>query len=71
MSLDRKAYDKWFGPCIVVRQTAGGAYICAELSGAVIGQRIARDRVIPYKARKAIKVPEQLEKWVDVSRDAL
>ena len=71
MSLDRKAYNKWFGPCVVIRQTAGGSYICAELSGAVLGERIARDRVIPYFARQKIEVPPNLEEWVDISRDAL
>ena len=71
MSLDRKAYNKWFGPCIVLRQTAGGAYICTEMSSVVLGERIARERVIPYFARRKILVPEKLEDWVDVSRDTI
>jgi hypothetical protein len=71
MSLDRKAYDKWFGPCIVVRQAAGGAYICAEMNGAVIGERISRDRVMPYFARTCIELPKRLEDWIDISRDSL
>jgi hypothetical protein len=70
-SLDRKAYNKWFGPCIVLRQTASGAYICAEMSGYVLGERIAREHVIPYFARRKIEVPEKLEDWVDISRDAI
>jgi hypothetical protein len=69
-SLSRKMYNKWFGPCIVLRRTKGGAYICAELNGSVIGERIARERVIPYIARKKIKVPPNLD-WINVSRNAL
>jgi hypothetical protein len=69
-SLSGKMYNKWMGPCIVLRRTKGGAYICAELNGAVFGERIARDRVIPYLARKRIQVPDHLD-WVDISRDSL
>jgi hypothetical protein len=46
---------------VVIRQGAGGAYICAELNGAVIGERIARDRVMPYFARRTIELPKNLE----------
>ena len=70
-SLDRKMYNRWFGPCIVLRQSKGGAYICADLDGTVIGERIARDRVIPYMAREKIEIPTKLENWIDISRDAL
>jgi hypothetical protein len=66
-SLDRKVYDKWFGPCIVIRQTAGGSYICAEMNGNVNGERLARERLIPYLARQCIELPSRLEDWVDLS----
>ena len=46
-------------------------YICAEMSGVVLGERVARDRVIPYFVRQKITVPENLEDWVDISRDAI
>ena len=70
-SLDRKMYNRWFGPCIVLRQSKGGAYICADLDVTVICERIARDRVIPYMAREKIEIPTKLENWIDISRDAL
>jgi hypothetical protein len=70
-SLDRKSYDQWFGPCIVIRPVAGGAYICTEMNGTVIGERIARDRVVPYFARRKMQLPENLEDWIDVSRTSL
>lgn len=41
------------------------------MNGAVIGQRIARDRVMPYKARRNIELPKNLDDWIDVSRDSL
>ena len=36
-----------------------------------MGERIARERVIPYFARRKIPVPEKLEDWVDISRDTI
>jgi hypothetical protein len=57
MTWDRKAKPRWFGPMIVVRRHAGGAYQLAELDGAVSASRFAAFRVIPYYPRKNIDIP--------------
>lgn len=50
----RKAKPKYLGPMVVVRRTRGGAYILAELSGAISALRYAAFRVIPYHPRPSI-----------------
>jgi hypothetical protein len=57
MTWDRKAKPRWFGPMIVVKRHAGGAYQLAELDGAVSASRFAAFRVIPYYLRKNIDIP--------------
>ena len=45
---------------MVLRQTKGGSYICAELNGAVSFKRYAAFRLIPYVARDPVKIPWEL-----------
>jgi len=49
--LDRKTKQHYFGPMLVIKQQQSGAYILAELDGAVKVQKIAQFRVIPYLPR--------------------
>lgn len=53
----RKSKPRYLGPMVVVRKTRGGAYILAELDGAVSQTRYAAFRVIPYHARSRLSVP--------------
>jgi hypothetical protein len=49
-SLDRKTKPRWIGPMVIVRQTTHGAYILAEIDGAISKLRFAAFCVIPYHA---------------------
>nr|VWP00813.1 Uncharacterized protein [Ganoderma boninense] len=51
-SLNRKMRPRYLGPYLVVSRNRGGAYIVAEIDGAVLDRPIAAFRVLPYLARK-------------------
>ena len=51
MEASRKSKPRYLGPFMVVRRTQGGSYILSELNGAILAQRFARFRIIPYHAR--------------------
>lgn len=55
--LQRKSKPRYFGPMIVVKRSTGGAYILAELDGAVAVEPYAAFRVIPYYSRSTVKIP--------------
>jgi hypothetical protein len=57
-SLDRKTKPRWIGPMVIVRQMTHGAYIFAEMDGAVSKLRFAAFCVIPYHdhARRRINL---------------
>lgn len=50
-SLNRKMRPRYLGPLVIISRNRGGAYILAELNGAVFDQPVAQFRVIPYKAQ--------------------
>jgi hypothetical protein len=50
-SLDRKTKPRWIGPMVIVHQTTHGAYILAEMDGAISKLRFAAFCVILYHAR--------------------
>jgi hypothetical protein len=58
-SLDRKTKPRWIGPMVIVQQTSHGAYISAEMDGAVSKLRFAAFCIIPYHARR--KAPIDLQ----------
>ena len=71
MSLNKKMRRRWEGPYIVVTRKQGGAYILADMSGRVSKDKIAAFRVIPYFARRQIKIPENITDILDQSSESL
>ena len=51
-SLNRKTRPRYIGPMVVVGRNRGGAYLLAELDGAVLDRPVAAFRLIPYFARE-------------------
>ena len=56
--LGGKFYQRWNGPYVVIKRNRGGAYVIAELNGAVFDRPVAAFRLIPYLARESIFVPD-------------
>jgi ribosomal protein L21E len=70
-SLDKKMKPRYNGPMIVVAQGKNGAYIVAEMTGAVLHQKIARFRVVPYFARTKIALPEGIMASIDADKSII
>ena len=68
-SLDRKMKQRYLGPLVVVSRNKGGAYVLAELNGAVLDRPIAAFRVAPYFART--EPIEYTDEELDVSVEEL
>nr|GAT44941.1 predicted protein [Mycena chlorophos] len=69
-SIGQKMRERYFGPLLVISRNKGGAYIIAELDGAVYDRPIAAFRVIPYFAREKLDLPP-LEDFLDISTGRL
>ena len=69
-ALNRKMRPRYFGPMIIISRNQGGAYIVCDLDGTLLHAPIAAFRVIPYLARKEIKLPD-LDQFIDVSAERL
>ena len=59
VSIERKTANRYMGPYEVVRQTRGGSYVLAELSGTPLRTSVAAFRLIPYIQRR------DLDDWAD------
>jgi hypothetical protein len=70
-SLNSKMDPRYLGPMVVIRRTKGGAYLVAELTGAMFQGRIAAFRVIPYEARREIPLPAKIHDLIDISPETL
>lgn len=55
--LSRKTKPRYLGPLVVIRRTWNGAYILAELNGAVSKLPYAAFRLIPYLPRSKVSIP--------------
>jgi hypothetical protein len=66
-----KMKPRYLGPMVVIRRTKGGAYLVAEMNGAMFQERIAAFRVIPYEARHSIQIPAKIQRFIDISEETL
>ena len=54
VSIERKTANRYMGPYRIIRQTQGGAYVLAEMDGAILRHHVAAYRLLPYIQRNEI-----------------
>ncbi|ETW83218.1 hypothetical protein HETIRDRAFT_315669 [Heterobasidion irregulare TC 32-1] len=69
-ALNRKMRPRYLGPLLVISRNRGGAYILAELDGSVFDRPVAAFRIIPYFARRSLKLAD-IEALLDISQERL
>ncbi|ETW78898.1 hypothetical protein HETIRDRAFT_172466 [Heterobasidion irregulare TC 32-1] len=69
-ALNQKMRLWYLGPLLVISRNRGGAYILAELDGSVFDWLIAAFHVIPYFARRSLKLTK-LKALLDISQERL
>ena len=53
---------------MVIRRTRGGAYILAEMNGAVLKEKVGAFRVLPHHARyEPIELPDNIHELIDLT----
>jgi hypothetical protein len=70
-SLDKKMKPRYDGPMIAVRRSRNGDYVVATMAGAVLRQKVAKFRVIPYFARRRIAIPDNISDILDTDPEIL
>ena len=71
LSADRKIKPRYLGSMIVIRCLRGGAFILAELDGAVWQNKVVAFRVVPYLARKEISYNKEVKQLLDTPEESI
>ena len=66
VSIERKTANRYMGPYRIVRRTQGGAYILAEMDGALLRHHVAAYRLTPYIQRNEI---DEIANDLDISSE--
>ena len=67
-SLNRKMKPRYLRLLIVISHNKGGAYIICELDGSILHRPVAAFRLLPYLARKSIKLQDD---FIDIDTKRL
>ena len=59
-ALNRKMRARYTGPVVVICRNKGGAYVVCELDGTVYDRPVAAFRLLPYRARSQIPLPDDV-----------
>lgn len=70
-NLDKKMKARYNGPMIVIKRLSGGAYIIAEMNGAVFKEKVGAFRLLPYQARRRIELPDNIQDLIEITPEAL
>ncbi|KZS86376.1 hypothetical protein SISNIDRAFT_420989 [Sistotremastrum niveocremeum HHB9708] len=57
--IGNKTEPRYIGPYLVIRKTVGGAYVLAELTGAILSTRFSANRLVPLYSRRS-KSPDDI-----------
>ena len=66
VSIERKTANRYMGPYRIIRQTQGGAYVLAEMDGAILRHHVAAYRLLPYIQRNEI---DEIVSDLDISSE--
>jgi apurinic endonuclease APN1 len=69
-SKSNKMWPRYLGPLIVVNKRKY-TYVLCEMNGATLNRPVADFRIIPYYARKSIKLPDNIHDFIDATPEQL